>query len=126
MPFRRDGHPRQLAVGRDTGQPAVSSERRTQRRCSPTQPAATFHGLLLTPLASAGRLVATFEDGEALFDAACARALEGIVAKPVRDPYRPGERLWVKTKDRATARFTEERDGIGRRVKPRAKFVANY
>jgi len=48
------------------------------------------------------RLVATFEDGEALFDAVCTRGLEGIVAKRDRDPYRPGERQWVKTKNRAT------------------------
>ena len=38
------------------------------------------------------RLVATFEDGNALFDAVCARGLEGVVAKRLRDPYRPGER----------------------------------
>ena len=38
------------------------------------------------------RLVATFEDGEALFAAVCARGLEGVVAKRLRDPYRPGER----------------------------------
>ena len=44
------------------------------------------------------RLVATFEDGEALFDAFCERGLEGVVAKRDRDPYRSGERQWVKTK----------------------------
>jgi hypothetical protein len=43
----------------------------------------------------------------------CERGLEGVVAKRLRDPYRPGERVWVKTKNRATARFAEERDGIG-------------
>jgi len=40
---------------------------------------------------------------------------EAIVAKRERDAYRPGERLWVKTKNRETARFEEERDGVGRR-----------
>src|SRR5436190_22085847 len=60
------------------------------------------------------RLVATFEDGAALFAAVCARGLEGVVAKRERDPYRPGERGWVKTKNRATARFAEEREGVGR------------
>jgi bifunctional non-homologous end joining protein LigD len=60
------------------------------------------------------RLVATFEDGEALFEAVCDRGLEGVVAKRERDPYRPGERAWVKVKNRATARFAEERDGVGR------------
>jgi len=56
------------------------------------------------------RVVATFEDGEALFAAVCARGLEGVVAKRERDAYRPGERSWIKTKNRATARFAEERD----------------
>jgi bifunctional non-homologous end joining protein LigD len=60
------------------------------------------------------RLVATVEDGDALYAAVCERGLEGVVAKRERDPYRPGERLWVKTKNRATARFAEERDGVGR------------
>ncbi|HZP72445.1 MAG TPA: RNA ligase family protein [Gaiellaceae bacterium] len=55
------------------------------------------------------KLVATFEDGQALFDAVCARGLEGVVAKRLRDAYKPGERTWVKTKNRATARFAEER-----------------
>ena len=54
------------------------------------------------------RLVATFEDGEALFAAVSDRGLEGVVAKRERDRYRPGERQWVKTKNRATARFAEE------------------
>ena len=59
------------------------------------------------------RLVATFEDGEALFAAVCERGLDGVVAKRLRDPYRPGERQWVKTKNRATVRFADERDGVG-------------
>ena len=62
------------------------------------------------------RLVATFEDGEALFAAVCERGLEGIVVKRLRDPYRPGERVWVKVKNRAAARFVEERDAVGRRL----------
>jgi bifunctional non-homologous end joining protein LigD len=60
------------------------------------------------------RIVPTFPDGEALFDAMCERDLEGIVAKRERDRYRPGERLWVKTKNRATARFAEELAGFTR------------
>ena len=66
------------------------------------------------------RLVATFEDGEALFAAVCARGLKGVVAKRERDPYRPGDRVWMKTKNRATARFAEERDGVGRRSRMRS------
>src|SRR6266498_4071884 len=66
------------------------------------------------------RLVATLEDGEALFAAVCQRGLEGVVAKRLRDPYRPGERGWVKTKNRATARFAEERNrSVRHRFAPR-------
>jgi ATP-dependent DNA ligase len=36
------------------------------------------------------------------------RGLEGVVAKRLRDPYRPRDRSWVKTKNRSTARFAEE------------------
>jgi len=61
-------------------------------------------------------IVASFEDGLALWDAVVARGLEGLVAKRATEPYRPGARLWVKTKNRATARFQEERTGAqGRR-----------
>jgi bifunctional non-homologous end joining protein LigD len=52
---------------------------------------------LLEPLELEGprvRLVATFEDGEALYAAVCERGLEGVVAKRERDPYVPGERGW--------------------------------
>jgi len=62
------------------------------------------------------RVVDTFTDGQAFFEAVLAHALEGVVAKRERDAYRPGERLWVKTKNRETARFAEERDGVLRRA----------
>jgi ATP-dependent DNA ligase len=55
--------------------------------------------------------VATFEDRQALFDAICERGLEGVVAKRLRDPYRPGERTWIKTKNKSTPRFAEELAG---------------
>jgi bifunctional non-homologous end joining protein LigD len=55
------------------------------------------------------KLVATFEDGQALFDAVCARGLKGVVANRIDGVYRAGDRGWVKTKNRATARFAEER-----------------
>jgi ATP-dependent DNA ligase len=68
------------------------------------------------------RLVATFEDGEALFAAVCGRGLEGVVAKRGRDPHRAGDRGWVKKKNRATTRFAEEREGVGRRARPTTSF----
>jgi ATP-dependent DNA ligase len=57
------------------------------------------------------RLVATFEDGQALFDVMCECGLEGVVAKRLRDPYRPGERTWIKTKNKSTPRFVDELAG---------------
>src|SRR3954453_8821772 len=55
------------------------------------------------------RVVERFDDGQALFDATVRLGLEGVVAKRDRDPYRAGERLWIKTKNRGTLRFAEER-----------------
>jgi ATP-dependent DNA ligase len=65
-------------------------------------------------------VVSTFPDGEALFAAMCGRGLEGVMAKRERDAYRPGERLWVKTKNRAALRFAEELAGVGRWRSPLA------
>jgi bifunctional non-homologous end joining protein LigD len=62
----------------------------------------------LVPEKPGVQLVATFEDGNALFDVVCERGLEGVVGKRLRDPYRPGERLWVKHENRNTRRFAEE------------------
>lgn len=59
-------------------------------------------------------VVASFEDGQALWQAIVDRNLEGVVAKRAREPYRPGARLWVKTKNRTTARFQEELRGATR------------
>jgi ATP-dependent DNA ligase len=44
-----------------------------------------------------------------------------VVAKRERDPYRPGERGWVKTKNRATARFAEELAGVRRALERRVR-----
>jgi bifunctional non-homologous end joining protein LigD len=49
-----------------------------------------------------------FDDGQALFEAACREGHEGIVAKRLRDPYRPGERRWLKLKNRDYWRFGQE------------------
>jgi bifunctional non-homologous end joining protein LigD len=60
------------------------------------------------------RVLPVFSDGEALFAAVCEWGLEGVVAKRDRDAYRPGDRLWVKTKNRAAPRFADELAGVGR------------
>jgi bifunctional non-homologous end joining protein LigD len=69
------------------------------------------------------RVVETFDDGCALFDAVCAQGMEGVVAKRERDEYRPGERVWVKTKNRGTARFAEESRIGERRAKRRSPVL---
>jgi bifunctional non-homologous end joining protein LigD len=61
----------------------------------------------------------TFDDGEALFEAVCAHELEGVLAKRRDSRYRPGERGWVKTKNKTYWRYNLEREGAinKRRVK---------
>lgn len=61
----------------------------------------------------------TFDDGEALFEAVCAHELEGVVAKRRNSRYRPGERGWIKTKNREHWRYEIERESAIN--KPRVK-----
>jgi bifunctional non-homologous end joining protein LigD len=65
-------------------------------------------------------VVESFEDGLALWDAVVERGLEGVVAKREREPYRPGARLWVKTKNQTTVRFQEELAAATRLTRRRA------
>jgi len=60
-----------------------------------------------------------FEDGEALFEAVCARELEGIVAKRVDGRYGPGERGWTKIKNREYWRYELERESAIRKPRQR-------
>jgi len=73
-----------------------------------------FHGRAKVPEA--------FGDGAALFEAICEQALEGVVAKRLNEPYRPGYRGWVKTKNRAYWRWKIEREGAPKRTRSR-QFV---
>jgi bifunctional non-homologous end joining protein LigD len=52
-----------------------------------------------------------FDDGEALFAAVCEHELEGVVAKRRSSRYLPGERGWIKTKNRDYWRYEMEREG---------------
>jgi ATP-dependent DNA ligase len=51
-----------------------------------------------------------FNDGPALFEAIWERELEGIVAKRSDGAYRPGERGWLKIKNRNYWRYELERE----------------
>jgi bifunctional non-homologous end joining protein LigD len=59
----------------------------------------------------------TFDDGAALWEAVCEHELEGVVAKKRTGRYQPGERGWIKTKNRDYWRYELEREGAfkGRR-----------
>jgi ATP-dependent DNA ligase len=51
-----------------------------------------------------------FDDGEALFEAVRVHELEGVVAKRRNGRYRPGQRGWIKTKNREYWRYEMERE----------------
>jgi bifunctional non-homologous end joining protein LigD len=63
-------------------------------------------------------------DGAALFDAVCEHELEGVVAKRLNEPYRPGERAWVKTKNRSYWRYELEREGALMLRRPRQRVIS--
>jgi bifunctional non-homologous end joining protein LigD len=67
-----------------------------------------------------GHVPDVFSDGAALFDAVCEHDLEGIVAKRLGEPYRPSQRAWVKTKNRAYWRWEMEREGALKAKRERA------
>ena len=52
-----------------------------------------------------------FDDGHALWEAVCEHELEGVVAKRRSGRYVPGDRGWIKTKNRAYWRYEMEREG---------------
>jgi bifunctional non-homologous end joining protein LigD len=57
-----------------------------------------------------------FDDGHALFAAVCDRGLEGVVAKRRCQRYRPGERAWIKTKNKDYWRYDQELEAVRRAV----------
>ena len=62
----------------------------------------------------------TFEDGPALFAAVCEQGMEGVVAKHRSRSYRPADRAWIKTKNKAYWRYGEELDSLRRSLERRA------
>jgi ATP-dependent DNA ligase len=46
--------------------------------------------------------------------------MEGIVAKRRSQRYRPGDRVWIKTKNKPYWRYGEERDSLRRSLERRA------
>ena len=64
-----------------------------------------------------------FDDAIALWDVVVEREYEGIVAKRLTTPYRPGERGWIKTKNRDYWRYGQEVEAIKRKIERRRAFV---
>jgi hypothetical protein len=60
-----------------------------------------------------------FEDGATLWEAVCEHELEGVVAKRRSGRYLPGERGWIKTKNRAYWRWELEGEAAIRSRSPR-------
>jgi bifunctional non-homologous end joining protein LigD len=65
---------------------------------------------------------AVFDDGAALWEAVCEHELEGVVAERRSGRYLPGERGWIKTKNRDYWRWELEREGALNRRRER-QFV---
>jgi bifunctional non-homologous end joining protein LigD len=55
------------------------------------------------------------EDGERLFRCVHEIGLEGVVAKKLSQRHRPGERLWIKVKNRGYWRYSLEREAARNR-----------
>jgi ATP-dependent DNA ligase len=60
----------------------------------------------------------SFDDGAALWAVVERDELEGVVAKPLNGRYRPGERGWLKVKNRAYWKYELD-------AKPRSTGPAN-
>jgi ATP-dependent DNA ligase len=56
-------------------------------------------------LVSAARLGALDDDRQALWEGVCEHELEGVVAKRRSGRYLPGERVWIKVKNRSYWRY---------------------
>src|SRR4029453_11010222 len=76
------------------------------------------------------RLSESFEDGEALLEAARAQRLEGVIAKRVDSRYQPGRRTrdWLKVKPRRGQEFVIAgyTGGKGRRSSSLGALVLAY
>ena len=64
-----------------------------------------------------------FDNGAALWQVVVERRLEGVVAKRLEEPYRAGERSWVKRKNPDWPRYEAEREAVirERARRPRGK-----
>ena len=64
-----------------------------------------------------------FTDGETLFARVVDQGLEGIVCKRKSQPYRPGERGWIKVKNRDYWRYPQELESFRRSLERRSSHA---
>jgi bifunctional non-homologous end joining protein LigD len=64
-------------------------------------------------------LTPSFTDGAALWSVVEAQSLEGLVAKPLGSVYKPGERGWLKVKNKAYWKYAMEREAVFGRARTR-------
>jgi bifunctional non-homologous end joining protein LigD len=57
-------------------------------------------------------LTPSFTDGHALWSVVEKQSLEGLVAKPLGSVYKPGERGWLKIKNRAYWKYAVDREAV--------------
>jgi ATP dependent DNA ligase domain len=65
----------------------------------------------------------SFEDGEGLFRSVHEIGLEGVVAKKLGQRYRPGERSWIKVKNRDYWRYPLELEAARKRRSTPSMFA---
>jgi bifunctional non-homologous end joining protein LigD len=70
------------------------------------------------------RVTSTHGDGAQLWASVVAEGLEGVVAKRVDEPYRPGQRRWIKRKNPEWCRLGHERERVRASWQRRARFAA--
>jgi hypothetical protein len=99
----------------------VSSSRSRPARCGVREPIqGRAGGTERSPAPALGGgpyFAEGFDDGPALFAAVCSEGLEGVVAKRRSERYRPGERRWIKTKNRDYWRYAEEVESLRRSLR---------
>jgi bifunctional non-homologous end joining protein LigD len=66
-----------------------------------------------------------FEDGPRLFDAVCRQGVEGVVGKRLDERYKPGERGWLKVKNRGYWRYPYEVAALQRSFERSSKASAS-
>jgi hypothetical protein len=86
------------------------SSNTTEKRRSRCRTGTGASGFEELDLAGMSQLCPRFDDGAALWQAIREHQLEGVSRKRLDEPYRPGERSWIKKENPGCPRFEAERE----------------